>query len=98
MCGTISLLPLYALWRGQRLPHLEDKLVLTNPTIKLDAPAYCNRSPPESRLQYFVHSSVRINTFQGKNGGIEAAFVSRRYIIIDHTLRDFVVSQTIIET
>ena len=28
-----------------------------------------------------------MNTFQGKNGGIEAALVSRRYIIIDHTLR-----------
>ena len=76
-------------WRGQRLPHLLDKLLLTSPTIKLEAFVYCNRSPPDSRLQFFVHSSVRMNTFQGKNGGIEAPLVSHRYIIIDHTLRVF---------
>jgi len=89
MRGAISLLPLYALWRAQRLPHLEDKLLLTSPTIKLEALAYCNRSPPDSPLHYFVHSPVRINTFQGKNGGIGAALVSRRYTIIDHPLRVF---------
>ena len=89
MHGAISLLPLYDLWRGQRLPHLEDKLLQTSPTIQLVALACCIRSPLDSPLQYFVHSSVRINTFQGKNGGIEADLVSRRYIIIDHTLRVF---------
>jgi hypothetical protein len=86
------------LWRGQRLPHLEGKLLLTSPTTKLEALAYRKRSPPDSRLQYFVRTSVRTYTFQGKSGGIEAALVSRRYIIIDHTLRVYFISQTIIET
>ena len=89
LSGVDRLPPCMPFWRGQRLPQLDDKLLLTNPTTKLEAHAYYNRSPPDSRLQYFVHSSGRMNTFQGKNGGIEAALVSRRYITKDHALRVF---------